>query len=49
MVSEIFAKVEPEIIGHFNDIIKFRKRMKPEVTLAMVSFVSCTQPEKRVA
>lgn len=45
-IYDIFVKVESETNESLNDIIKFRIRMKPDVTSAMALFVNSGQPGK---
>ena len=45
-IYDIFLKVESKTNDLLNDIIKFRLRMKPNVTSAMALFVNRGQPGK---
>ena len=45
-IYDIFVKVESKSNESLNDIIKFRIRMKPDVTSAMALFVNSRQPRK---
>jgi DNA-binding Lrp family transcriptional regulator len=45
-IYDIFVKVESKTTESLNDIIKFRLRLKPDVTSAIALFVNNRQPGK---
>jgi DNA-binding Lrp family transcriptional regulator len=45
-IYDIFVKVESETNESLNDVIKFRIRMKPDITSVMALFINGGQPGK---